>query len=163
LAIALIFGLSPKSEARGIFAASPHSLYINFGLARGGMALGADYEYAIAEAHGIGGFLRFYDDDDDRGSSGDGLMTFGMFIRPHFQKQNWDFYLSPGFGVQSIKATGSREDKTTMGPSLAIGLLYEIQSQISIGIENMRHYVWFEDDYRGLFLDDFMFKFRMRF
>lgn len=155
LIILSVTGLSAHAQSDFGSLGSPHSVYGNFGFTEGGFALGADYEYAADPTFGIGGYTRFYKKDSELPKTTPGYFTFGAFIRPHFNRKNWDLYVSPGFGVISIDGT---TDKTTVGPSLAIGLLYQVQSQIAIGVENMKHYVWFSEDYRGLVVNDFMIK-----
>lgn len=151
--------LEAQVYSESAFTRSRHAAYANLGFTEGGFGLGAEYEYAAASTFGLGGYTRFYKKDTDR--SIPGYFTFGAFIRPHFHRKAWDFYVSPGFGVISIDDRS--DDETTFGPSLAIGLMYQIQGQIAIGIENMKHYVWFSDDYRGLRVNDFMLKGRVSF
>jgi hypothetical protein len=159
MAFAALILLAPSAQAQEEYSSRGlHSVYGNVGFTEGGFGLGADYEYAAASTFGIGGYTRFYKKDEKRAP---GYFMFGAFIRPHFHRKQWDFYISPGVGVMSIDA--NNDDETTLGPSLALGLLYEVNSQIAVGIENMKHYVWFSDDYRGLNVDDFMIKGRVSF
>jgi len=164
--VILILGmiLSPVlGHAQSDFGFSRHSVYGAVGFTAGGVALGADYEYNSSRSFGIGGYVRMYQKDDENPGQSSGLTTFGGFIRPHFTKKDWDLYVSPGLGIMSIDAVGTGDDSTTLGASLAIGLLYDINGKASIGAESMSHHVWFEEDYRGQILEDLMVKFRMAF
>lgn len=157
-------GASFAANGTGPITSGLHSIYGAVGFTEGGFALGADYEYMGFSTFGLGGYLRMYQKDEDRGTAGNGVVTFGAFVRPHFSKKEWDFYVSPGFGIISIDAVGRTPgDSTTAGPSLALGLLYELTSTVSLGVENMRSWVWFDEDYRGLVVNDMMFKFRLNF
>ena len=138
-----------------------HAAYAAVGFTEGGFSIGLDYEYALAPTHGVGGYTRFYKKDDGRGEPG--IFTAGAFIRPHFKRQAWNFYVSPGFGVVSIDSSARGGSATSFGPSLAFGLLYQIQSQIAIGVENMKTHIWFSDRYRGQVMDDLMLRARVSF
>lgn len=161
LLVSIVLSLLTALSAQAQSLNSQHSVYGNIGFTEGGLGLGADYEYAADATFGIGGYTRFYKKDSEQPVTAPGYFTFGAFIRPHFNRKNWDLYVSPGIGIISID--GSQGDKTTLGPSLGIGLLYQIQNQIAIGVENMKHYVWFSDDYRGLAVNDLMIKARVNF
>lgn len=153
--------LLQASAAYAEFTEGNSALLVNFGFTRGGMALGLDYEYGYHRTYGIGGYFRMYPDDDDPAS--DGLTTFGAFIRPHFNRQAWNFYVSPGFGFISYEPR-NESDETLLGPSLAIGLLYEFNSKVSFGIEQMMLASWFgEDRYRGVVSEELLAKFRFIF
>lgn len=128
-------------------APDSHSVQVNFGFSRGGTAIGADYEYGYDRTFGIGGYFRMLPDDRDNGANG--VTAFGAFIRPHFNRQNWDLYVSPGFGMVAYEPVG-RDDENLLGPTLAIGLLYEFNPKMSFGVEQMNFYSWFgDDDYSG--------------
>jgi hypothetical protein len=145
------------------FEEGKHALLVNFGYTRGGMGLGLDYENGIHRTFGVGGYFRMYPDNDDPAAAG--ITAIGAFIRPHFNRQAWDFYVSPGFGMISYEPAGNGNDETLLGPSFALGLLYEFTSAISFGVEQMSLYNWFgEEDYRGnVSYDELMAKFRFIF
>lgn len=147
------------------FGYTKNALYGGFGFTEGGFSLGVDYEYTGHRDFGFGGYARIYPKDDSGTLRKEGVTTFGAFVRPHFNKKAWDFYVSPGLAIISISSIYSSNpgDATTLGPSLALGLLYEINSNVALGIENMRTWVWFDNDWRGLRIDDLMFKFRVAF
>ncbi len=154
-------GASAQVYSESVNSRNPHSILGNITFAQGGLGLGADYEYAYSRTHGIGGYARMYQKDDDRGANG--IVAIGGFIRPHFNKKSWDLYLSPGLAIISVDGTGTRKDVTTLGASLALGLLYQVSPTIAFGIENMKHYVWFDADYRGLVMDELSLKLRVSF
>jgi opacity protein-like surface antigen len=165
LVLALITTLTCLS-ARADFPEGRNALLVNFGFAKGGPALGIDYEYGFAKTYGLGGYFRI--DPSSKNPAEDGLTTFGAFIRPHFSRQNWDFYLSPGFGFLSYKeisgANNDENDYTMMGPSLGIGLLYEFTTNLSVGAEQMSYYGWFgKSTHIGFEAQDLMAKFRFIF
>jgi len=139
---------------------SPHNLLFNFGWTEGGMSFGMDYENNFDRTYGLGGYVRMYGDDDDRGE----LTTFGVFVRPHFTRQSWDLYVSPGFGyVQEDRVVGN-SDESYFGPSLAIGLLYQFTYAMAFGVENFQIYGWFGDDeVSGQRSNELLAKFRYSF
>jgi hypothetical protein len=146
---------------------SKHNLLFNFGWVAGGLALGADYENNSNKTFGLGTYLRLYDGNNDpfRGD----FTTAGVFIRPHFTRQGWDFYLSPGFGfvkeeIVNNNNNSGRSDETYFGPSFAIGLMYQINYNVAIGVENFQIYGWFGDDQvLGQRSDELLAKFRYSF
>ena len=84
-----------------------------------GPAIGIEFEHAKDRTFGIGGQLRIYPADEEKGYTGGYLL--GGFIRPHFNRQAWDFYVSPGFALGNIKFMGDdgkKDDETMFGPSL---------------------------------------------
>ncbi|MCB0351014.1 MAG: hypothetical protein KDD38_07510 [Bdellovibrionales bacterium] len=157
LAIILI-----ASQSFAEFREGQNAILVNFGFTRGGMALGLDYEHAYERTYSLGGYFRMYPDSTSPAAAG--VTTAGAFIRPHFNRQSWDFYLSPGFGFISYDPGGAASSETLIGPSFATGLLYEIKPTISFGCELMGLYSWFgEEDYRGFVSEEFMAKFRFIF
>ncbi len=163
ISLLMVFGAFTAS-AQG-YGSPMHAIYGGLGFWTGGMVLGVDYEYLGKQDFGLGGYLRMYEQDEDRQSPG--VTTIGFFIRPHFNKKSWDFYVSPGFGIIKIDDYDSNrnngDDATTLGPSMALGLMYDLGGAISIGVESMSYWVWFEDDYRGQILEDFAMKLRVNF
>lgn len=166
--ILLTMGMAGASSAQETANPSaPHALLVNFGFTAGGMALGADYEHAIHRTFGIGGFLRLYPDNDDSQINRSSINAFGAFIRPHFTRQAWDFYVSPGFGIiQYERQLGANTtiDETMMGPVMMIGLLYQLSNAVALGIEQTSIYGWFGDeDTRGQLSEEALAKFRFSF
>src|SRR6185437_1113876 len=149
--------------ARADMPQGRNALLANLGFSRGGTDLGLDYEYGYARTYGLGGYFRI--DPDGTNPKTDGITAFGVFIRPHFSRQNWDFYVSPGFGLISYKAqVASTSSYTYIGPELGIGLLYELSPNLSAGVEQSTYYGWFgKADYRGLQETDLAAKLRFIF
>lgn len=148
--------------AHAEFPAGKNALLVNFGFTEGGMGLGLDYEHAYDRTYGLGAYFRMY--PDNTSPNAPGVTALGAFIRPHFNRQAWDFYLSPGFGFISYDPGGNADSESLIGPSFALGLLHEINANMSFGCEVMSLYSWFgEDDYRGGVSEEFMAKFRFIF
>ncbi len=141
---------------------SQHSLLVNLGFSEGGMALGADYENGANRTFGWGGYLRLYPDNDDRdlGNAAQ-INAFGAFIRPHFTRQAWDLYVSPGFGI--VQYERGSVDETSFGPILMLGLLYQFSGQMAFGVEQTSIYAWMNEDIRGKVSDELLGKFRFSF
>ena len=160
IGLVLWFG---TSVAFAEFNENNNALLFNLGFTRGGMAVGVDFEHGARKTYGLGGYFRMY--PDNTSPVADGITTFGGFIRPHFNRQAWDFYVSPGFGLISYKpAAAGKSDETLFGPSFAIGLLYELNPKMSFGAEEMSIYSWFgEHDYRGPLDQSLLAKFRFIF
>lgn len=140
---------------------SEFSAYGNTGFSQGGLHLGGDLEYGFKKTWSLGAFGRFYPEYKVSNTVvRNGLLSFGGFVRVHFFKREWDFYASPGFGVQMVEM-GSK-DETGFGPSLALGMQYQLTKSISIGMENMRHYGWFIGERaRGGLLDEMSLNFKV--
>lgn len=155
--------IAPQSFAQD-YGLTKHAIYGAVGFTRGGVALGADYEYTGNSDYGVGGLVRMYQKKDNPSGilDADGLMVLGGFVRPHFTKKSWDLYVSPGLGLISYDSVNG-EDTTTLGAFLGLGLMYELTSSASIGVENMQTHVWFNEDTRGLVMSDLMVRFRMAF
>ena len=86
---------------------------------------------------------------DDKANSA-GVTAFGAFVRPHFVRKAWDLYLAPGFGVAMIDGTNTTfGDETGLGPSLDLGLMYQMSDNIAAGVELFQHHVWFGSDWQG--------------
>ena len=160
LSMVLVLGAS-TATAQG-YGSPLHAIYGGLGFWNGGMVLGADYEYLGKSEFGVGGYLRMYEKDEDNGVPG--ITSIGAFIRPHFNKKSWDFYVSPGFAIIKIDSdSANRDDATTLGPSLALGLMYEMSNSVSMGMESMSHWVWFDDDWRSQIVEDFTLRLRVNF
>ncbi len=150
------------SAAHADLAEGKNALLVNFGFTHGGAALGLDFENGFNRTFGLGGYFRIDPDDQTLGARG--ITTVGAFIRPHFSRQQWDLYVSPGFGILFVKPTDNSGSQTLLGPSWAIGLLYDFTPAISFGAESMSFASWFgKDVYRGYLQTDLMAKFRFIF
>lgn len=141
--------------------AADNAFYASATFAGGGLGFGADYERMFDEFGG-GGYFRYYQKDDD--NNRDGVMAAGAFIRPHFYKKNWDFYVSPGFGFVNIEsATQGGDDVSTLGPIFSVGLLYQTSGNVAFGAEMVNIYGWFDEDARSNVMSETSAKVRMTF
>ncbi len=138
---------------------SSHTVYASLGFWNGGFSFGGDYEHPSHRTFGVGGQIRYYSKDNDRGMPS--LFVVGGFVRPHFNRRQWDFYVSPGFNLMMID--GNNTDETVLGPSLTLGLLYQIKRNMAVGMDQTNLVGWFNDDYRGQILQDLMMKLRLSF
>ena len=163
----VIFGLFalPRVARAGGVPLGQNAINADLGFSPGGADLGVDYEYGYAMTYSVGAYLRAVPDNTSSPLA-NGLTTFGAFIRPHFSKANWDFYVSPGFGLVSYKQVESNtktNNYTLLGPSFAVGLLYELTPTMSIGAEEMSIYGWWNSNVSGLLNQDLTAKFRFIF
>jgi hypothetical protein len=159
-AIALLIGSSVWAQETANVS-SEHAFLVNLGFTRGGMGLGVDYENGSNRAFGWGGYLRMYPDSDTPGNGAAEITAMGAFIRPHFTKQAWDLYVSPGFGIVQTEANG--DDESGLGPALMLGLLYQMSGNMAFGVEQMSIYAWTNEDIRGGITEDLLAKFRFSF
>lgn len=139
-----------------------HSLLVNWGFTEGGMGLGVDYENGFSRTYGLGGYLRMYPDSNKNKVNGAAQVNaFGAFIRPHFTRQQWDLYVSPGFGI--VQYEKGPVDETTLGPVLMTGLLFQVTNVMAFGVEHMSIYAWLDEDVRGQLSEELLAKFRFSF
>jgi hypothetical protein len=162
---ALLLNISIATITHAEFSEGKNSFQANLGFSHGGMGLGFDFEHAYERTYGVGGYVRIFPENDKVTNTQNGVTAAGAFIRPHFNRQAWDLYLSPGFGFVSLSPyTRGKSNETLLGPSFALGLLYEFNPSTSFGCELMDIYSWFgEDDYRGNVSEEFMAKLRFIF
>jgi opacity protein-like surface antigen len=128
------------------------------GFGVGGIAIGADYERIFETDVGIGGMGRFYTGEDKRG--GARIFFIGAFVRPHWPKGAWDFFVTPGVGLASVKLAGNSE--TMISPTLGMGVGYAMSQSITLGVESQMLYGITSDDFPGPYEIDIMFKMRFR-
>lgn len=148
--LTLLLGTSAFAQtASDALAGFDHNVYASLGFSPGGVAFGLEYEYPFHRTYGIGGFLHMQQKDDDKLAQG--VTSFGAFIRPHFVRRAWDLYLAPGFGVAMIDGFPAplQGDETGIGPTLDLGLMYQITDNIAVGAELFQHHVWFGSDWQG--------------
>lgn len=151
------FGASSESS----FDSFDHNAYANFGFWEGGIAFGGDYEYRFQRTFGLGATARLYSRDSDKAGAGNtSRLILGAFVRPHFNRRQWDFYVSPGFNILVLNGN---DDRTVLGPSINYGLMYQIKRNLAFGVENNQFYCWFNRKDQGLVLLDLMLKGRFSF
>ena len=123
---------------------------VDAGMNAGGFTLGADYEYLLKRSYGFGGFARFFQKDEAK--SKNGLFIMGANARLHQYVDEFNFSVAPGFAI--INVDGGTQDTTSFGPSFSLAVTYSIAPTVAIGLENSRYWIWFDDDFRGLQIDD---------
>lgn len=144
------------------FAAGDNSIGVDLSSNRGGLALGADYLNALQKNFGVGGYLHYFTKNSDR--KVDGLFAFGAQANVHYEIDNtYDVYVAPGFGFVNIDRAASNDTAFTAGPRLAVGALYKINDQWSVGLENVRYWSWFNAGYNGQLIDDLAIRGRVTF
>jgi hypothetical protein len=126
------------------------------------IAIGVDYEHKMENALGVGGYFKFIGKQDS-GTTHPGIMAIGVQGAAHYDSGPFDLYIAPGFGIIVIDAVGSGQDKTTVGPRLATGVLYQITPMIAAGFEHSFYYAWFDKDVGGLVASDLALKARFTF
>ncbi len=132
--------------------------------------IGGDYEYMVKSDLGIGGMFRYYATEDSVASSTYKTSTvlLGPIARAYLiNTQSWLGAVTTGLTTinMSYKETngGSTSD---WNPSMHFGwimgwsVFYKFNSQMALGIENMR-VLAVGDKINGWAVDDFMFKFRI--
>ncbi len=154
--------VSAQSARESAVSPSTHSVFGNLGLNRGGVTMGVGYEHMLDAATGIGGHLRWFAKDDGTTNPSNGLLILGGFAGHHFYKKSWDLSFGPSFNIINIESVrAGTDDETTLG--LSISLLWAVNSNVSIGFDNARYWVWFNDDYAGQIVDDLSFRVRAGF
>ncbi len=161
--IALGLVVCPNFARAGGVPEGHNAINADLGFSKGGADLGFDYEYGYDRTYSVGGYLRVIPDSTSNDALQNGVTTFGVFVRPHFSRANWDFYVSPGFGLISEKYVVNSSTYTMLGPSFAVGLLYELNPNMSVGAEEMAVYGWFNSTAGGLTNEDLTAKFRFIF
>lgn len=163
LFMAAVAALFTSLQSYADFPEGKHSIHGALAFTKGGeIAIGADYEYGYDRTYGLGAMFRMIQDDTDTGAPG--ITLLGGFVRPHFNRQNWDLFLSPGFGFIMVDPVGNADDETLLGPSLGMGLMYEFTPAFALGIENLIAAGWFgEDAYLGTQYEEIFVKFRFIF
>lgn len=132
------------------------------GFGTGGPSFGLAYEYMFDQSAGLGGHLRIFSKDDDSPGVNNGYTIVGGALHHHFYKRSWDLSFSPSLNIINIDALNG-DDKTAFGPGLGISLMTQLTDMISVGFDNARYWVWLNEDYGGMVIDDFALKVRASF
>lgn len=144
--------------------ASPHNVFLDLSVNRGGLGVGAGYEYMLDPAAGlaIGGQVRGF--SKDAHSRANGLMILGATGGFHFFKKAWDLAFTPSVNLISIDSYQQTPgDATTLGPGLGISLTTQLTERFAIGFAFNNYYVWFNNDYRGILINDLALRGRFSF
>ncbi len=138
-------------------------LHAALGFGNGGMGLGADYEIGLEPSVGWGGFFRYYSGMDAPPYSAPRIFFVGGFIRPHWNRNKWDFYFSPGLGFSMVKlSTATLSDsETLLTPTTSLGVSWAFSNTMSLGIESTSIYGITSDQWRGSISNDYMVKFKL--
>lgn len=154
-------------------AASRNAILISAGMDDGGFALGADYEYRLEKSFGVGGFARFYQKDDNSEAddvNNAGVTAMGAFIRPHFQRQKWDFSVAPGLaiinvdsGTSGLGVADADGSEMGIGPVLIMDVLYQVGGNMAVGLEYIRMNDWFNSNIVSNTKEAMSFRFRFTF
>lgn len=133
------------------------------GFGKGGIAIGGDYEYGLDASLGAGGLFRYYSGMNTTGGSAPRIFLIGGFIRPHWNRNKWDFYFSPGLGFSMVKLSTSTisDDETLLTPLISTGTSWSFTENMSIGVESTTIYGITTDAWRGPISQDFMAKFKL--
>ena len=143
---------------------NPHHLSAVGGFSEGGFTFGVAYEHLIDNSTGLGAHVRVFNKDDSAPGLANGIMIVGAVAGHHFYKKNWDLAFTPSFNIINIDSVvASPDDASVVGPGLSISLLYNLTPNLAMGFDNSRYWVWFDDDYAGLAIDDFAIKVKMSF
>ena len=126
-------------------------------------AIGIDYERRVQSALGIGGYFKFYAKDDSATKPHNGFLALGAQASAHYDSGPWDLFISPGFGIVAVDAVGTSKNKTTFGPRLATGVLYQLTPMFALGFEHSFYYAWFDKDIGGELTTDLAVKGRFTF
>lgn len=141
---------SSSSSSNVEAKASGHNFSVLMSMARGGVSLGAAYEYMFDGATGVGGHIRTFPKEtgNSSGNNGPGFMVFGAQMGHHFYKKRWDLAFTPSFNIISIDSHQTRpDDTTTMGPGMSISLLWQLTDRIALGFDYANYWIWLEDDW----------------
>lgn len=144
---------------------------VELGLPSGGISLGADFEYMLKDSFGVGGYMHFWPkntpDAPKQINTHNGYFTLGAQVAGHLAAGPLDLYIAPGFGIVNVTTAFSPNysDTLTLGPRLAIGVLYPLTDKFSLGAEVVSQWIWFDSDYSniGPAVEDFGIKGRYAF
>ncbi|MBC86601.1 MAG: hypothetical protein CL677_05425 [Bdellovibrionaceae bacterium] len=163
LSLFILVGLAAPASALTFAesASRSHKNYVNggLGMGQGGFGFRGAYEYTYHRTYSIGGLIHIEPKDEDVAAPA--VTAIHAFMRPHFFQRTFDFYLSPGFGL-AIVDSGAK-DETVIGPSLAIGILYQLNEEMALGVENLKLYSWTGSDFKGVLSDTLFANFKYGF
>ena len=117
--------------------------YLGFG--QGALNIGGDFEAAMSNDAGFGGYFMLMTDAEKNNSDIRAqIIAFGGEAKVHYRPGSWDFYGTPGFGIAMVDF--NNQDETTFGPSMRIGVLYGLTPTLSVGIEHATFFNWFSKE-----------------
>ena len=143
---------------------SPHNIYALASFGLGGFSFGAAYEFMSDNSAGLGGHIRVVNKENGPINASNGYTIIGAQMGHHFYKKSWDLAFTPSANIINIDSVSLNPDDTSaFGPGLSISLLCSLTENFSLGFDNARYWVWFEEDYQGLVIDEFAIKGRFSF
>jgi opacity protein-like surface antigen len=132
----------------------------------GFFGIGGDYEYVMANDFTVGGLFRYYSTSDSVSSSVEQRVAgwhIGGMAKCYLTTENFAPYIGAGLGIinLSVKRTsaGTSTDieATSLGFTMALGVLYKFSDTMQFGVENLR--AWgLGEKMQGMPINDFMFK-----
>lgn len=130
--------------ALGSVAHAQNSIKPVLGFSQGAVNFGVDFEHALDNSTGVGGYFHYASKDTDSGKPQ--VISLGGFMPVHFTNDNkyFDTYLAPGFGISMVDVPAG-DDKTVMGPSLKLGFMYKLNATMKLGLDHFHIVNWFED------------------
>ena len=132
-----------------------NSIYLKLTPYQQGVGFGANYEKVLSNNFGAGGSINILPEKEDATYPAVGLMSLMGNLYVHFPVDIVDFYVSPGFGIMMMERGAT--DKTTLGASLAMGTLVQVNKSFAIGLELAAQQPWFNKEFfvdsRGFFFN----------
>lgn len=132
------------------------------------LGIGGDFEMMYSRDLSFGGLLRYYNTSESYNGSETSvsITTFGGFIRGYYNADGWALYAGPGIGFVAPSVKSSGGENVSYGLNLgfywAMGMLYHITPEFSLGVENLRM-VAIGEKVNGSPINDYMFKGRFSF
>ncbi len=125
-------------------------------------ALGGDYDYMLNKDFSVGGVLRYYNCSSTilNNSVQNTLFTLGPSVRAYLPSGNFLPYLGAGFMFMAPSVTSgnvSYSITSGIGLMLSMGLLYNINDGVALGIETMR-LTGLSSSINGNLVEDYMLK-----
>lgn len=130
--------------------AEAHPVSVGFGLERGALNFGGQYDWKGAGYdHGV--YLHLQTDREKNGAKiVYQVLSLGAQLKAHLVQNGFmNVYAAPGFGVHMFKdlpdGAGSKSDITAWGPTLRLGVLSPLPNGLKIGVERFEIWNWFDD------------------
>jgi hypothetical protein len=129
--------------------------------------LGGDYEYMMDENFSLGGVLRYYNASSTIGTTNyqDTLFGLGADARAYLRVKEFLPYASAGLMFMAPGVTAGSNNfniSSGIGMMMNVGLLYEINETVAVGLETMR-LMGLSNSINGNIIEDYMFKGRFAF
>ena len=131
-----------------------NSATFHLGFNADGISVGGDYEIKMDTNTGAGAYFHLV----PKGDTVSGLTSLGGFVKPHISVDSFDIYLAPGFGLHLVSPVVG-DSKSYLGPVLKTGVLYRLNPDILIGLEEAKFWSWFSD--AGAITSEILFSVRL--